>query len=237
MWRADAGRHRQADAADRAEQAAEDIGDEPGELDIDAAPKRGDPVAADGVDAQTGFRPAHRNPYGGQGDNQQNQRIGQPVGDQRAGAEIEEFRRGAAARLLEDQQRDAAPDEAGRQCDDDVGHARDDDEEPVDRADRRAGAQDRHSKQKRLAEARVFHRACREHVCDRHDRADREIDSAGDDDHRLRRGGAGQRQCGHRDRLRIERIEGRMDRHGGRQEDDQQRRHAEQRRIARRRRY
>ena len=76
-------------------------------------------------------------------------------------ARSEEFLRRAAARLLQDQQRDAAPDEAGRQRHHHVGHARQHDDQAVHRAQDRAGEEDRQGEQQRLAEARVLHRAAR----------------------------------------------------------------------------
>ena len=66
---------------------------------------------------------------------------------ERAGAEIEEFWGSAAARLLQYQQRHAAPDKAGGQRDDDVGHPGNNDHQPVDGADRRARDQN-HDREK-----------------------------------------------------------------------------------------
>ena len=62
-----------------------------------------------------------------------NERVRQPWRNADAGGDVEKSRRRAAARPLEDEQRHAAPDEAGRERHHDVGDARERDDEAVER--------------------------------------------------------------------------------------------------------
>ena len=82
--------------------------------------------------------------------------------------------------------------------------SRKDNDQAVDGAKERSRDADRCGKQQRLAERRALHRGGGEHVADGYHRADGKVDAARNQDHRLRRGGEGQRHGTHREGLRIE---------------------------------
>ena len=137
--RPDSRGHRQAEAADRTEQTGEYVCGKARAVDIDAAAEGRYAIAADRIELKPKLGSAQGDPDHGDRRHEQDQRIGQPGCEQRSRAEIEEFLRGAAAGLLEDDKRDAAPDESRRQGRHHVGNTRQHDDQAVQRADRGAG--------------------------------------------------------------------------------------------------
>ena len=117
--------------------------------------------------------------------------------DRAADQAREPVRRAAAGRVQHEQRR-AGPHERHRQRDDDVGHAGDHDERAVDRRRGRGPAAARRGRRRREPLALVLHQDGRRDAGEGHDRADRQVDAAGDDDDRL-----GDR--GERDRQRADR--------------------------------
>ena len=76
------------------------------------------------------------------GDDHHHERVRQPGPEIGAGGDVEIGGRRASAGALEDEQRHAAPDESGRQRGDDVGNAREGDDEAVQQSLAGAGDQD-----------------------------------------------------------------------------------------------
>ena len=195
--------------------------------DVDAAAKRGDRIAAGGVDQKADAAEPDRQPDRGDGDDHHHERVRQPGPEIRAGGDIEIGGRRASAGALEDEQRHAAPDESGGQRGDDVGNAREGDDEAVQQS--LAGAGDQHEDREGSdwPKVGVLHEARGEDVRHRDHRADREVDAAADDDDRLRGGGKRERQRAERQGLNFERAEIGMDRDRRGQRRREQERHAE----------
>ena len=133
----------------------------------------------------------------------------------------------AAARSLENEKRDTAPDETGGQRDYDIRYARYRDKDAVRRTQQRSDGEDEDRKQQRFLERGMLHQPRRKHVGNGDDRADRKIDAAANDHDRLRGGGHGQRQGAERQGLQVERAEIRMDEGGGEDTASEDERHAE----------
>ena len=97
------------------------------------------------------------------------------------------------------------PDEQHGERDDDVGDPRDGDDRARQRARERRDCDQEHREGERLARRHVDHVLRREHVHEAHQRSDRQVDPARDDDDRLRHRGEGERRRVDRERLDVER--------------------------------
>ena len=108
---ADAGARVERQAAHRGEQPGERVGRDLRPPDRDAAPERREPVAADRVDRQAEARAAERDPDHGHDDASTTIAFGIHVDCRPARARARAATRGAAARGVEHEQREARPHE------------------------------------------------------------------------------------------------------------------------------
>src|SRR6202022_2278951 len=109
QWRSDAGCHGEGKAAGRTEGAADGVGEHSRQRHIDPTRVGGGAIAADRVEGEAGAAPAQRHPDCRHHYDQQDQGVWYPGRERGLLRQVLEVERGAAARLLEDEQRDATP--------------------------------------------------------------------------------------------------------------------------------
>ena len=142
---------------------------------------------------------------------------------------LEPVRR-AAARRVQDEQRRAGPDERHGQRDDDVRHPGDHDEGPLIAPSSETEDQDAEDDGDAERLGLVLHEDGGGHARERHHRADRQVDAAGDDDDRLGDRREGERQGPDRQALDLGSAVARLDEH---REDEQADEQGDQRRASR----